>query len=263
MRTRLFSIVLLLLSIIFLTTACSTTNKVVSSSDNDKQANVSGSGGNTATKNTVSEQVHTIKIGSAFYEVSYPPGKERYFIAISTPKGIVWNPVPSMEGQYLQVHPTSPFTLYLSPSTVTKLETNHAQKILVLPLKMDTPIGKMNVFLGSLFSTNDWVVYCISLYSPGMNQPYLSKLYAFNLTNRENLFVSDLLSTGGYQFALGMEGNQLLFDQEVPNSQGDFTHTISIFDLNSGKKSQVAVNKIKIQNGDYVYKGSVYKMIWF
>ena len=259
MRTRLFSIVLLLLTIIFLTTACSTTNKVVSSLDNDKQANVSGRGGNTAPKSTASEQVHTIKIGSASYEVSYPPGKERYFNAISTPRGIVWNPVPSMEGQYLQAHPTSPFTLYLSPSTVTKLETNHAQKIFVLSLKMDTPIGKMNVFLGSLFSTDDWVVYCISLSSPGMNQPYLSKLYALNLTNRENLFVSDYHSTGGYQFTLGMKDTQLLFDQQVPNSQNDLTHTISVFDLNTGKKSKVPVNEIKIQNGESIYNNSITK----
>ena len=40
------------------------------------------------------EQVYTIKTGSTSYDVSYPPGKERYFNAISTPKGIVWNLVP-------------------------------------------------------------------------------------------------------------------------------------------------------------------------
>jgi len=265
MRTRLFGTLLILLTTIFLSTACTTTNKVASPSNSNIQANVTSSGGNTSVKSTeaVSEQVYTIKIGSTSYEVSYPPGKGNYFQAISTTKGIVWNSVPSIEGEYLSAHPTTPFILYLSPSTVTKLETSNAQKILVLPLQMDTPIGKMNVLLGSLFATDDWVVYYISLSSPGMNQPYLSKLYAFNLANRENLFVSDFHSTGGYQFALGMKGNQLLFDQQVPNSQNDYTHNISFFNLNSGKKSQVPVNKIKIQNGDYNYKDSEFKMIGF
>lgn len=172
------------------------------------------------------------------YEVACPLGKERYFIALSTSKGIVWNPVPSMEGENLDLHPTSPYTLYLSPITVTKLDTNHAQKILELPLQMDSPVGKINVFLGSLFATKDWVGYDISLASPGMNHAYLSKLYAVNLTDKKNIFITDFHVGGGYQFGVGIKDNILLYDQWVPNSQNDFTHIIHTFDLNNGKQSE-------------------------
>jgi len=57
----------------------------------------------------------TIKIGSNSYEVSCPLGKERYFNALSTSKGIVWNPVPSTEGENLDLHPTSPYTFIFKP----------------------------------------------------------------------------------------------------------------------------------------------------
>lgn len=93
-----------------------------------------------------------------------------------------------------------------------------------------------------------------------MNQAYLSKLYAINLTDRNNVFITDFNVGGGYQFGLGSKDNVLFFDQSVPNSQNDFTHKISTFDLETGKKSEVPTSEIKMQNNEYIYKGYVFKM---
>ncbi|WP_407310364.1 hypothetical protein [Desulfosporosinus sp. SB140] len=50
------------------------------------------------------------------------------------------------------------------------------------------------------------------------------KLYAVNLTDKKNSFITDFHVGGGYQFGLGIKDNILLYDQCVPNNQNDFTH---------------------------------------
>lgn len=206
------------------------------------------------------ESLHTIKIDNNSYIVSYLPERENYFHAISTQKGIVWNPVPTMEGKGLSAYTTSPFVLYLSPKDASKLVIKD-NEIFTLPLNMDSPIGKLDVFLDGLFSNGNWVMYDTYLKNAGMNQPYLSKLYAINLEDNKNSFITDFHSGGGYQFSFGIYGDSVLFDQQTPNAQNNLTHNVVIYNLITGQQSKILWSEIQQTSGmEYIYKGNKYKM---
>lgn len=219
------------------------------------------------TKGIAPEDKRAIKIDNRYYEVSYPPELKGYFQAIATPLGIVWSPVPPMAGKDLCLHPTSPYTLYLSPDTVTKLDSAQAQKILTLPLQMDSPggNGKLDVSLGSLYAVSDWVIYSISLRAQGANQPDISKLYALNLNNKKNTFINDFHDCGGGQFRFGFNGSTILCDQWTPR-EGDpteYTHQITIFNLETDRPKEVPAGEVTMQNEAYRYQGKVFTITDF
>lgn len=207
------------------------------------------------------QQSFTVKVGDNAYEVSGQPERQEYFHAVVTPKGILWNSVPPMEGQSLYAHPIRPFTLYLSPLASSKLDTNRAQKIITLPLQTDYLGDKLNVFPGSMFNSGDWLVYDIYLKSPGMNQASISKLYALGLTNKKNVLITDFHVGGGNQFILGMDGYTLLLDKQIPNNLNGYDHHISVYNLETERLTEVFYNEIKIQDDTYIYNGHVFKMI--
>lgn len=218
------------------------------------------------TKGIDPEDKRAIKIGNRYYEVSYPPELKGYFRAIATPLGIVWSPVPSMEGKDLGLHPDSPYCLNLSPDTVTKLDSAQAQRILTLPLQMDSPRGngKLDVSLGSLYTVNDWVIYSISLRARGANQPDISKLYALNLNNKKNTFITDFHDCGGGQFQFGFNGRRILCDQWTPGDDDptEYTHQITIFNLETSRPKEVPAGEVTMQNEAYRYQGKVFTITY-
>jgi hypothetical protein len=205
----------------------------------------------------------TVSVGPTAYEASYPPDLKGFFQAVATPKGIVWSPVPAMTGEGLDLHPTEPFTLYLSPAAVTKLDPAGARKILALPLQMASPDGKrkLNVFLGELLAAGERVVYSVSLRSTGANQPDVSKLYAVDLNTGANTLITDYHDCGGYQFLLGINGTSVLCDQWTPNSGAtDFYHRIILFDLKTGQQKEIPMREVKIEGETYTYQDNPFPM---
>ncbi len=170
--------------------------------------------------------------------------------SIETPRGVVWNPSPSMNNNGSAVPSLlTPFSLYLSPNNAKQLQTSSAEKILTLPLTENTPVGQYYVYLNDYFYSDNWIVYSIYLMKPGMAQPYINQLRAVNLDDKKDILITSFHDDGGDSFAVASDNNLILFSQKSPGPGVTYLKQVYMFNLNNGQKESVDPKDLKVISG--------------
>ncbi|MCC3373691.1 hypothetical protein [Cohnella sp. REN36] len=197
------------------------------------------------------------------YTISYPNQDAEYYIyAAETDKGIVWAPAPPLGGvdQDLSIHPTEPYTLYLSEKKGGALTAENAVKLYTLPLKD----GKSDVFLSGLYQAGDDIVYSTYSRQPGMNQPEREQLWALGLdapTQARHLL--DFHSSGGFLFEMGIEPQEgdVVTISKAPDGNDGYITDANLFRIKEGTKEKLTSYQEDEKGIRYEKNGKMYTAV--
>lgn len=182
----------------------------------------------------------TIQIGGAPFTVSIPDGASDAIVAQKTDAGVVWAAPQRQQGEGVQMHPTEPPTLWLTPFRATggSLEEGRRQ-LFTFPLKVPLPATGEDQYVqvSTIAPAGGWVAVMLSLHLPGAVNGS-GRLDVVNLQTGDHGVITEAHMNGGEHFFWRAVPGQVYWEQQSLTATGEPKVVASkAIDLDTGKVS--------------------------
>lgn len=202
---------------------------------------------------------YEVKTNGQTYEI-YPGQTTDHAVqqmiqVVNTPYGAVWNPIPAMsspvnDNMKADVHPTAPFTLYLSNTSSNTLDTATSKPLFSLPLTVSQGNEKnLHVFLRGLYNSGNFVFCNEDVRSTKSFEPVFSQLTSLDLRTHKVRNITQFHTNGGTHFYFAVVGNTLYYKQTTGNAHAKYVskyHKVNL-DTGSTKSLLTPPNHLKWQ----------------